>query len=469
MLPSIWLIDEKSLPMLADAARLKPEPGQRMARVYPGDRKPRTQNKIGVIPLMGLIEQRQSWFGELVGSTSTEQFAAAFDSLIADTAVSAVVIDVHSPGGTTPGVQVLSDRIFNARQKKPIYAISNSLCASAALWIASSATKLFAAPGSVTGSLGVYSVHVDATKAYADAGLNPTVITATGSPAKAEWSDMRPLSPEARAHEQREVDIIHREFVAALARNRGLNPASVQAHFGQGRTMNPTDALAARMIDGITTLDALLAEIFHGKLASNSTRAASTSTAEEWAAHEAARVAFVRSTNERLRRQYTRTTIPAAPKPRSRLCTLEGMVCPFGVMAPVTLRDGRPIREIVSANAFLDTLNSSDDVVCTLNHNYSRIIGRRSNFDVRLEWTTDGLMAEIDLDDSPENLELVKQINAGQCNGMSFTSDPDELHRYVIVDGKQARMLQRATLVEICVSTGTNPPVFPTTWCRVKD
>lgn len=111
---------------------------------------------VGVIPLHGVLTQRGSY-----GTTSTAAFAQKVKSAMHSRAVKAVVIHVDSPGGSVYGVESASRAIYDARGMKPLYAITDSLNASAALYISSAADRLLVAPGSETGSIGVWSMHVD--------------------------------------------------------------------------------------------------------------------------------------------------------------------------------------------------------------------------------------------------------------------------------------------------------------------
>ncbi len=100
-------------------------------------------------------------------------------SSMADPAVSTVLIDVDSPGGTIYGVEELSTKIFKARKVrgKRIIASCNSLCAAAAFWIASSADEICITPSGELGSIGVFKVHEDVSGAMAAAGIKPTIIS----------------------------------------------------------------------------------------------------------------------------------------------------------------------------------------------------------------------------------------------------------------------------------------------------
>jgi ClpP class serine protease len=70
-----------------------------------------------------------------------------------------------------------------------------------------------------------------------------------------------PLSAEARASMQRMVDDFHTMFVAAIARNRDVATSMVRNGFGEGRMLLAQNAVRARMVDGVATLDQTLARL----------------------------------------------------------------------------------------------------------------------------------------------------------------------------------------------------------------
>lgn len=215
--------------------------------------------RIAILPLMGTICNRMGSMDESSGGISAERFGQWFDAAIADPQIGAIVLDVDSPGGNVFGVTELAQKIFDARGKKPIVAVANSLMASAAFWIASAADEIVASPSAEVGSVGVIAVHVDQAAAMEKEGLNATIIKS--SKFKGEGSPFESLSEEAHSHIQSQVDQIDSLFVADLARNRGVTAAEVRGGFGQGRTMFAGEALKAGMIDRVATMDSVLARL----------------------------------------------------------------------------------------------------------------------------------------------------------------------------------------------------------------
>lgn len=214
---------------------------------------------IAVLPLYGVVSQRVSMMSDFSGGTSTDIFGARFDSLVNDDSISAIVIDVDSPGGNVFGVQELADKMFAARGKKPVIAVVNSLMASAAYWIGSAADEIVMTPGGEVGSIGVMTLHTDQTAAAEQAGVKNTIIRA--GKYKVESNPYEPLGDDAKDYIQSQVDARYADFIATVARNRGKSDDKVEKTFGQGRLMDAKHALSVGMIDKIGTLEQVLTDL----------------------------------------------------------------------------------------------------------------------------------------------------------------------------------------------------------------
>jgi signal peptide peptidase SppA len=222
----------------------------------PSDRQ---AGAIAVLPLQGVIAQKMNLMSAMSGGTSTERFAQAFRDALDNPQVSAIVIDVDSPGGNVFGVDELASEIRAARGAKPIVAVANSLMASAAYWIGAQADELVVTPGGQVGSIGVIAVHTDYSGANEQAGIRPTIISA--GKYKAEGADAFPLSEEARGHAQGMVDEYYGSFVGAVAAGRGASRSDITNGYGQGRVLGARAAKAAGLVDRIGTLDETLARL----------------------------------------------------------------------------------------------------------------------------------------------------------------------------------------------------------------
>jgi signal peptide peptidase SppA len=202
------------------------------------------------------------------GSASTDRIAKDIRSAMSDPAVSAILLDVDSPGGTVFGVAELAKEIFGMRGQKPVVAIANSLAASAAYWIASAASEFHVTPSGEAGSIGVFAEHTDISKWLENEGIKPTLIQAGDF--KTEGNQYAPLTDEATAYIQSRVNDYYGMFVKAVAKYRGVSETKVQRDFGQGRVFGADQAVACGMADKVSTFDQVLAKLTGSKASAKS-------------------------------------------------------------------------------------------------------------------------------------------------------------------------------------------------------
>lgn len=234
------------------------------ARIGAGAETPSASQSgsIAIVPLRGTIAHRMGSMDESSGGMSAERFTAMIRTVVADPSIGTILLDVDSPGGTVPGVPEAADAVFAARETKKIIAIANSQMCSAAYWIASQAHEIVGLPSAYEGkigSIGAFGVHQDISAALEKEGIKTTFISA--GKYKTEGNPFEPLSAEALAVRQAQVDEAYSQFVKAVARGRGVTPAAVRGGFGEGRALSAKDAKAAGLIDRIGTMDETLARL----------------------------------------------------------------------------------------------------------------------------------------------------------------------------------------------------------------
>jgi len=212
---------------------------------------------VAVIPIYGTICHRADLFSDYSGGTSCESVSKQIRAALADPAVSAIVLDIDSPGGTVDGVPELADEIHRARGKKTITAVADALCASAAYWIGCSGTEIVCTPSGLVGSVGVYDAHEDISKALEMAGEKVTYVYA--GKYKVERNSTEPLSDDARKAMQDMVNEYYSMFTRAVARGRNAKVEDVRNGYGEGRVVTAQQAVKLGMVDRVATLDDVLA------------------------------------------------------------------------------------------------------------------------------------------------------------------------------------------------------------------
>jgi len=208
---------------------------------------------IAVIPIYGMIMHRQmaDISGGSVG-TSTNAISAALRQVVDDPGVGTIVLDIDSPGGDVDGVDELASEIYQARKSKRIVAVSNCLCASAAYYVGSQASEIVVSPSSLTGSIGVYTMHEDDSAMLEAAGIKLELIKYGEN--KAEGNNLGPLTDPAREHLQELINTYGIAFEKAVARGRGVKQDLVHSKFGQGRVFDAKTAVRIGMADRVGTL-----------------------------------------------------------------------------------------------------------------------------------------------------------------------------------------------------------------------
>jgi signal peptide peptidase SppA len=144
-----------------------------------------------------------------------------FLAALEDKAVRAIALSIDSPGGEVAGCFDMADLIYNSRSKKPTLAILNECAYSAAYALASACEQITVPRTGGTGSVGVICMHIDQSKAIDKAGMAVTIIKYGDR--KADGNQFNPLSKEALARFQADVDEMGELFVSTVARNRNLS------------------------------------------------------------------------------------------------------------------------------------------------------------------------------------------------------------------------------------------------------
>lgn len=254
------LIEITSRMTRADSDAAGPAPEAAVGRRAAGGRITATGGQIAVLPLRGTITPRGSLFSLLFGlGGGLQSFRESFREALADGDVGAIVLDIDSPGGLIDLVPEAAEEIRAARGSKPIVAIANTLCASAAYWIASQADEVVITPSGQVGSIGVFLIHEDYSRMEEMLGIKTTIISAGDH--KTDGNPYEPLSKGARAALQQQVDDLYAMFAGAVAAGRGTSVQAVQAGFGRGRCVLAREALQTGMVDSIETFEEVVARL----------------------------------------------------------------------------------------------------------------------------------------------------------------------------------------------------------------
>lgn len=191
---------------------------------------------------------------ELLGYASARTIDRAILEANDDPDVSAIVLDIDSPGGTVTGIEEVGLSI--RKSAKPVIAHTATMAASAAYWLASQARAVYATESSEVGSIGVYVAHIDMSRAYDQMGVRVDLIKSSETPQKGAFYPGTALTDEQRAREQAQVDYLKGRFVTAVKSRR----PNVQESAFDGSTFYGRQALAVGLIDSIAPLSRAISD-----------------------------------------------------------------------------------------------------------------------------------------------------------------------------------------------------------------
>lgn len=194
---------------------------------------------VAIVPVHGTLVARTGGMDAESGLMSYPAIRAALDRAAADPQARSILLDLDTPGGEVAGLAALAERIEEVSRFKPVDAVANDGAFSAGYWLASSARRIYVTRTGGVGSVGVVLAHIDMTAADEQRGLRWTYIYA--GERKIDFQPHVPLSEEARAVGQREVDRLHGLFVDHVARRRRMDADAVRAT--QAATYHGEDAV----------------------------------------------------------------------------------------------------------------------------------------------------------------------------------------------------------------------------------
>ncbi len=172
--------------------------------------------------------------------------------------VRAVVIRINSPGGGVAASQEIYESIkkFRSDTNKKVVISMASVAASGGYYIACAADKIYANPGTITGSIGVIAEWYNYGDLLRWAKMQDVVIK-SGS-LKDAGSATRPLTEEEKAYFQSLINNMYGQFVSTVAGCRNMKEEEVRK-LADGRVYTGQEAKANHLVDEIGTLQDAIA------------------------------------------------------------------------------------------------------------------------------------------------------------------------------------------------------------------
>ena len=192
--------------------------------------------------------------GPILDSDHTIELLKAYAK---DDRVKAIVVRLDSPGGEVAPSQEIYGQIRTIRKAgKLVVASMGGIAASGAYYIACATEKIYANPGTITGSIGVIAQFPNVQELVAKVGLK--VATIKSGEHKDIGSPFRELSPKERKLLQGVIDDVYQQFLDAVIEGRNLDPKEVR-RIADGRIFSGRQAKAMGLVDELGTLEEAIA------------------------------------------------------------------------------------------------------------------------------------------------------------------------------------------------------------------
>jgi len=200
--------------------------------------------------------------GEIASGSeaSAELIVAAMRGAFEDKGAQAVVLLINSPGGSPVQAGIINDEIIRlkALHKKPLYAVVEETCASAAYYIAVGADKIFVDKASVVGSIGVLMDGFGFTGLMDKLGVERRLMTAGEN--KGFMDPFSPQTDKQRVFAQAMLDQIHQQFISVVKAGRGSRLKETPETFS-GLFWTGQQAIDMGLADQLGNLDFVAREV----------------------------------------------------------------------------------------------------------------------------------------------------------------------------------------------------------------
>ena len=208
---------------------------------------------IGVVTIAGTIVDGKAGPGTAAGTTIADLILKE----LAKGRIKALVVRVDSPGGSVNASEQIRQAILEARrQKLPVVVSMGNLAASGGYWVSTPASRIFAEPSTITGSIGVFGIIPTFQDTLAKVGLSADGVATT--PLSGQPDIYRGTSPQFDRLMQLGIEDIYRRFTGLVAASRKLSPARVD-QIGQGRVWAGGIARQIGLVDQFGGLDDAIA------------------------------------------------------------------------------------------------------------------------------------------------------------------------------------------------------------------
>ena len=208
----------------------------------------RSKNKVAIIYADGEIVD-----GKAKKEVAGDRFASLIAKVRQDSTIKAVVLRVNSPGGSVVASSKIKTELDLLRESVPVIASYGNYAASGGYWISANSDVIFSDATTLTGSIGVFSMVPDVSKALKDK-IHVNVARVNSNAHSDMYSLAKPLDAAEKAYMQASVEDIYNKFTSLVAAGRDMTVPEVDA-IAQGRVWTGAEALEIGLVDHIGTLE----------------------------------------------------------------------------------------------------------------------------------------------------------------------------------------------------------------------
>lgn len=194
---------------------------------------PKSGARVGVVRLEGMI-------------MDVSEILSQIDEFVEDKSIKAIVLRIDSPGGAVGPSQEVYSAVNRAKAIKPVVSSMGAVAASGGLYAAMSSSKVFAQPGTLTGSIGVIMQIPNFSELSSKVGVS--VVTLKSGDLKDAGNSFRPMTETEEQYLTDTAKKVHEQFIRDIAKGRGLDIGKVRS-FSDGRVLTGEEAKNLGLLD----------------------------------------------------------------------------------------------------------------------------------------------------------------------------------------------------------------------------
>ena len=212
------------------------------------------QPTAAIIDIRGIIAAGQD--------ASAEKLIPILEKAFKAPQIKGIVLRMNTPGGSPVQAGQIYDAIMRLRKEypaKPIYAVTEDICASGGYYIAAAADKIYADKASLVGSIGVRMDGFGFVGAMHTLGIESRLLTSGAN--KAMLDPFTPENPAQVQYMQKLLDAVHQQFIDAVKQGRG-NRLSDDPDLFSGLIYTGDQAVKNGLVDGLGTVRSVVHDQF---------------------------------------------------------------------------------------------------------------------------------------------------------------------------------------------------------------